>query len=224
MAGRDPANGLTRPRVAGSLSKYLLDKRVEPAGSAEASRPLHAGQTGFEPQHALYMHRFQPSKNVGEIRSRSIRPETQYRVGCVRADLPRTCERAQNRLDFRRIVRIAMASAGGLATRRHAKGSPRALRGFGSCERQFWRREPKEPKTMPTLSVESPRTSTAPQPKREASNLRQGGARPPPLRSPPRNRRGPLFRRPGEPPRSCQRRLVKQGSSVSPSRSACSLC
>ena len=32
-----------------------------------------------------------------------------------------------------------------MSTRRPALGSPRDLRGFGSCERQFWRRDPKEP-------------------------------------------------------------------------------
>ena len=44
-----------------------------------------------------------------------------------------------------------------LATRRRAEGSPRDVRGFGSCERQFRRREPKEAQTMPSLSIEKSR-------------------------------------------------------------------
>src|SRR5436309_3079445 len=39
------------------------------------------------------------------------------------------------------------------ATRRRTEGSPRDLRGFGSCERQFRRRETTEPKPMSTLSL-----------------------------------------------------------------------
>src|SRR6202043_2935681 len=40
-----------------------------------------------------------------------------------------------------------------LLARRRAEGSPRDLRGFGSCERQFRRREPMEPKPMSSLSI-----------------------------------------------------------------------
>jgi hypothetical protein len=46
-----------------------------------------------------------------------------------------------------------------LATRRRTEGSPRDVRGFGSCERRFRRREPKKPKTTPTLSVEKSRNA-----------------------------------------------------------------
>jgi hypothetical protein len=66
----------------------------------------------------------------------------------VRADF-----RAQNRLDFRRIVRIGVV-IGWPSHSRPLKGSPRDLRGFGTCERQFRRRDPKDPKTMSTLSIE----------------------------------------------------------------------
>src|SRR5580700_5720970 len=47
---------------------------------------------------------------------------------------------------------------------RRAYGSPRDLRGFGSCERQFRRREPTEPKPMSSLSIAKSRNleSTAP--------------------------------------------------------------
>src|ERR1700738_2625629 len=58
----------------------------------------------------------------------------------VRADFG-----AQNRLDFRRIVRIGVVM-GWPSQSRPLKGSPCDLRGFGSCERQFRRREPTEPK------------------------------------------------------------------------------
>ena len=69
----------------------------------------------FEPKHALYMHRFWPTKNASEIASRSKRRVRgqKFNVGAVvipsrftedvRADF-----RAQNRLDFRRIVRIGV--------------------------------------------------------------------------------------------------------------------
>src|ERR1700687_1917164 len=57
----------------------------------------------------------------------------------VRADF-----RAQNRLDFRRIVRIGVVM-GWPSQSRPLKGSPRDVRGLGSCERQFRRREPTEP-------------------------------------------------------------------------------
>ena len=44
---------------------------------------------------------------------------------------------------------------------RPLKGSPRDLRGFGSCERQVRRREPTEPNTMSTLSIKSQNTKSA---------------------------------------------------------------
>jgi hypothetical protein len=53
-----------------------------------------------------------------------------------------------------------------LATRRRTEGSPRDLRGFGSCERQFWRREPTEPKPMSTLSIEKSRKLESAAPKK----------------------------------------------------------
>jgi hypothetical protein len=53
-----------------------------------------------------------------------------------------------------------------LATAGQIEGSPRALRGFGSCERQFWRREPREPKTMPTLSIEKSQNLESATPKK----------------------------------------------------------
>jgi hypothetical protein len=50
------------------------------------------------------------------------------------------------------------------ATRRRTEGSPRDVRGFGSCDRQFRRREPKEAQTMPSLSIEkSPEPQERPQ-------------------------------------------------------------
>src|ERR1700738_4617740 len=57
----------------------------------------------------------------------------------VRADF-----RAQNRLDFRRIVRIGVVM-GWPSQSRPLKGSPCALRGVGWCEPQARRREPTEP-------------------------------------------------------------------------------
>jgi hypothetical protein len=53
--------------------------------------------------------------------------------------------RLKNRLDFCRKGRIAMG-AGRWTWPPVKQGSPRAVRGFGSCERQFRRREPTEPK------------------------------------------------------------------------------
>src|ERR1700730_4611292 len=47
-----------------------------------------------------------------------------------------------------------------------AKGSPRDVRGFGSCERQFRRREPKEPKIMSTLSIAKSRNPKSAVPKK----------------------------------------------------------
>src|ERR1700719_4664111 len=53
-----------------------------------------------------------------------------------------------------------------LLARRRAEGSPRDLRGFGSCERQFRRREPTEPKPMSTLSIEKSRNPKSAAPKK----------------------------------------------------------
>jgi hypothetical protein len=71
----------------------------------------------------------------------------------VRADF-----RAQNRLDFRRIVRIAMRVGGwNWPTVGARKGSPCDLRGFGSCERQVRRREPTEPEYVNPFHREVPK-------------------------------------------------------------------
>src|SRR5262245_4309087 len=58
------------------------------------------------------------------------------------------------------------ASAGGLGARRRDEGSPRDVRGFGSCERQCWRREPKEPRPCRLYPKKIPGTSSALHPKR----------------------------------------------------------
>jgi hypothetical protein len=68
----------------------------------------------------------------------------------VRADF-----RAQNRLDFRRIVRIGVVM-GWPRQSRPLKGSPSDLRGFGSCERQV-RREPTEPEYVNPFHREVPK-------------------------------------------------------------------
>ena len=69
----------------------------------------------------------------------------------VRADF-----RAQNRLDFRRIVRIGVV-VGWPSQSRPLKGSPRDVRGFGSCERQVRRREPTEPEYVNPFHREVPK-------------------------------------------------------------------
>src|ERR1700675_3942335 len=69
----------------------------------------------------------------------------------VRADF-----RAQNRLDFRRIVRIGVVM-GWPSQSRPLKGSPRDLRGFGWCERQVRRREPTEPEYVNPCHREVPK-------------------------------------------------------------------
>jgi hypothetical protein len=69
----------------------------------------------------------------------------------VRADF-----RAQNRLDFRRIVRIGVVT-GWPSQSRPLKGSPRDLRGLGSCERQIRRREPTEPEYVNPFHREVPK-------------------------------------------------------------------
>src|SRR5262249_18274112 len=88
-----------------------------------------------------------------------------------------------------------------LATRRRSEGSPRDLRGFGSCERQFWRREPKEPKPCRPFPSKNLRISRVLRPKRGRPNpLRQGRVRSCPLRSSPRSRRALLIRSRSKPP------------------------
>jgi hypothetical protein len=68
---------------------------------------------------------------------------------------------AQSRLDFRRIVRIGVVM-GWPSQSRPLKGSPRDLRGFGSCERQVRRREPTEPEYVnPEPSETTPRPGAA---------------------------------------------------------------
>src|SRR5580704_14013991 len=74
-------------------------------------------------------------------------------TGDVRADF-----RAQNRLDFRRIVRTAMRVGRWIwPTVGARRGSPRDLRGFGSCERQVRRREPTEPEYVNPFHREVPK-------------------------------------------------------------------
>src|SRR3984893_9533033 len=98
----------------------------------------------------------------------------------VRADF-----RAQNRLDFRRIVRIGVV-VGWPSQSRPLKGSPRDLRGLGSCERQFRRREPTEPKRCRPF----PGTRRPPHLRRGAPNRRRHpGVRSRLLLTTPRNRR-----------------------------------
>jgi hypothetical protein len=63
---------------------------------------------------------------------------------------------AQNRLDFRRIVRIGVGM-GWPSQSRPLKGSPCDLRGFGSCERQVRRREPTEPEYVNPFHREVPK-------------------------------------------------------------------
>src|SRR5262249_21556272 len=66
-----------------------------------------------------------------------------------------------------------------LAAHRCNEGSPRELRGFGSCERQFRRRDPKSPKTMPTLSIEESQNLKSAAPKKgkaKSSASRRGKA------------------------------------------------
>ena len=53
-----------------------------------------------------------------------------------------------------------------LLARQRAEGSPRDVRGFGSCERQFRRREPTKPKPMSTISIKSRNTNNAAAPKK----------------------------------------------------------
>ena len=69
----------------------------------------------------------------------------------VRADF-----RAQNRLDFCRKGRIGVVM-GWPSQSRPLKGSPRDLRGFGSCERQVRRREPTEPEYVNPFHREVPK-------------------------------------------------------------------
>ena len=53
-----------------------------------------------------------------------------------------------------------------LLARRRAEGSPRYVRGFGSCERQFRRREPTEPNVMSPLSIAKSRNPKSATPKK----------------------------------------------------------
>src|SRR5262249_22355888 len=62
------------------------------------------------------------------------------------------------------------------------KGSLRDLRGFGSCERQFRRREPKEPRPCQPFPSKRTGASRAQFPKREAPNLLHQGGKVPPVR------------------------------------------
>jgi hypothetical protein len=150
-------------------------------------------------------------------------PGNPSRIAALSADQALTAIIGCPHMDFRRIVRIAM----GVGRR---TWSPPAKLGLAPRFAGLWvvrasimaPRTKRSPRPCQPFPLKSPRTSTAPQPKREAPNpLRQSGARPRRLRSSPRSRGGQLYRGPSEPPRRCQRRLVNQGSSVSPSRSAC---
>ena len=91
-------------------------------------------------------------RNCVALEAVSSRPEIQCRGEGAPVVIParfpedvRADFRAQNRLDFRRIVRIGVVM-GWPSQSRPLKGSPCDLRGFGSCERQVRRREPTEPK------------------------------------------------------------------------------
>jgi hypothetical protein len=101
-------------------------------------------------------------RNCVALEAVSLRPEIQCRGKApvviptrftedVRADF-----RAQNRLDFRRIVRIGVVR-GWPSQSRPLKGSPRDLRGFGSCERQGRRHEPTEPEYVNSFHREIPK-------------------------------------------------------------------
>jgi hypothetical protein len=78
------------------------------------------------------------------------------RAGCYFTEDVRADFRAQNRLDFRRIVRIGVVM-GWPRQSRPLKGSPRDLRGFGWCERQVRRREPTEPEYVNPFHREVPK-------------------------------------------------------------------
>src|SRR3984893_18245763 len=55
-----------------------------------------------------------------------------------------------------------------LLGRRRAEGSPRDVRGFGSCERQVRRREPTDPKPMSTISIAKSRNPKSAAPKKRS--------------------------------------------------------
>src|SRR5207247_4447102 len=97
-----------------------------------------------------------------------------------------------------RIVRIARGV--GAWTRPPAGAvwaRPAILRGFGSCERPFWRREPKEPNPCRPVPSKTPATSRALLPKRGApSQTHRRGASPRLVRLIQRKlHRSPLHRR-----------------------------
>src|SRR5205823_140678 len=110
--------------------------------------------------HALYMR----AKYASEFASRSISGEFAARNSIsgggesivissrftkdMRADF-----RAQNRL-LPHSTHCYTRRPVDLAHRRRTEGSPRDLTGLWSCERQFRRRDPKEPKPMSILSTE----------------------------------------------------------------------
>jgi hypothetical protein len=93
----------------------------------------------------------------------SSRPEIQIREEGAPVVIParftedaRADFRAQNRLDFRRIVRIGVGM-GWPSQSRPLKGSPRDLRGLGSCERQVRRCEPTKPEYVNPFHREVPK-------------------------------------------------------------------
>jgi hypothetical protein len=102
-------------------------------------------------------------RNCVALEAVSSRPENQCRGEGAPVVIPtrftedvRADFRAQNRLDFRRIVRIGVVM-GWPSQSRPLKGSPCDLRGFGSCERQVRRREPTEPEYVNPFPREVPK-------------------------------------------------------------------
>jgi hypothetical protein len=81
----------------------------------------------------------------------------------------------------------------GLLARRRAY---RDVRGFGSCERQFRRREPTEPNTMSTLSIAKSRNPKSAAPKKGSAQSKTASLRK--VTSPAAHRRDLLNRRPCE--------------------------
>jgi hypothetical protein len=149
-------------------------------------------------------------RNCVALEAVSSRPEIQCRGEGAPVVIPtrfpedvRADFRAQNRLDFRRIVGIGVVM-GWPSQSRPLKGSPRDSRGLGSCERQVRRREPTEPEYVNPFHRERPETLRPQHPRRGALNrVRQLGARSRP------------------PPPRCRRKVTNQRASESPSRSAC---
>ena len=102
-------------------------------------------------------------RNCVALEAVSSRPEIQCRGEGAPVVIPtrftedvRADFRARNRLDFRRIVRIGVVM-GWPSQSRPLKGSPRDLRGFGSCEHQVRRREPTEPEYVNPFHREVPK-------------------------------------------------------------------